>query len=64
MYTVNFKFKPYQYVTITGYGLNHPGRVISCTVNVNVITYHVEYAHDGSIDTMHVTEDQLKESNQ
>lgn len=57
---VDFKFEPRQYVMIIGYQLNHPGRIISCTKAVNEITYYVEFAHDGKMDTMHVTEDQLE----
>lgn len=55
-----FLFSPLEKVIIVAYGLDVPGRVQACTLDVgNVITYTVEYALDGSIRGSNFFEDEL-----
>ena len=59
-----FQFAPGQYVRITLFGLNYPGRVTECVLRSNSRRlYEVEYAVEGELKARHFAADELEAGN-
>ena len=57
---VDFEYYPGEYVTISMFGLNYPGRIFDCRIqDGNVVRYSVNYVFDGKITNDIFDEDDL-----
>lgn len=59
---ISFKFSPYQYVTVSLFGLGHEGRVNRCTYAGQHNMYDVEFCNEGKLERREFAEDELAEA--
>jgi hypothetical protein len=62
MHTLQSRYAPGDYVTITFLGLDYPGRVIGVRWSRGEVEYRVSYAVDGNINEADYSEDELEEA--